>query len=406
MRRYLVFSFVALAALLLILSCAKPKRTNPYDPGNPDRGILKGLVTDASGAPISGARVTTDPAPATSDDTTDSSGKYQLVGLLPGSYQAVVSAVSYDTVKYDITITAGQTTTFNTQLVFNGGGPNRGWIEGYVLKTDTTAVENAWVVASRAGFSDSAKSTVMGFYRIPSLLPDIYRVVVRTAPPPREDSTYILPVVRDTIVVSSNQRTLLNLTLFRWVWWNFNNDTVGRQAQGWTSTRGIWQVIDTVVGGKAYLGVDQDGQGGFTAPSLERKCNTFSLNLSALIPGTSPSPQAKVEVFFHTQPGLSHYLAVIVDSGPPPPQGIRKIRLYRVVSNSPQLLASHDVPGFTRDAWHPVKVSYTNQVIELWVDGTRLIQFNDATFPVGGIRLGVTGAAGAMAFFDNLSLVY
>ena len=65
MRRYLVFSFVALAALLLIFSCAKPKRTNPYDPSNPDRGILSGRITDAGGAPIPGAKVTTDPAPAT-----------------------------------------------------------------------------------------------------------------------------------------------------------------------------------------------------------------------------------------------------------------------------------------------------------------------------------------------------
>ncbi len=406
MRKHLLLSLTGISILVLLLSCAKPNRTNPYDPGNPDRGILKGQVIDAGGAPIPGARVTTSPASAPSDAATDNAGNYQLVGVTPGSYQAIITATSYDTVRNDVTITAGQTTTLNAQLVFNGGGPTKGWIEGYVLKMDTTVIENAMVVASRPGFADSAKSNVVGFYRIPGLLPDIYRVVVRSALPPREDSTYILPVVRDTIPVAANQRTPLNFTLFRCVWWNFNNDTVGRQAQGWNPARGIWQVTDTVAGAKAYLGVDQDGQGAFTAPALERKCNTFSLNLSIFIPGASPPPEAMVEVFFHTQPGPNHYLAVLVDSGPPPPQGIRKIRLYRVVSNSPQLLASHDVPGFTRDAWHPVKVSYSGQVIELWVDGTRLIQFPDATFPVGGIRLGVTGATGAMAFFDNLSLVY
>lgn len=409
MKRYLVFSLVALSVVILVLSCAKPKRTNPYDPNNPNApGTLLGQVTETEAVPLDGAKVST--IPATSDAISDSLGNYLIPKLTPQTYQVIVSAAYHDTAYYNVTIYPAKSVTLNPQLVFNGGGPTKGWIEGLVLKMDTTVIGNAMVVASRAGFADSAKSNASGFYRVPGLLPDIYRVVVRTAPPPREDSTYVLPVVRDTIVVSPNQRTLLNFTLFRLVWWNFENDTVSRQAQGWSSTRGGWQVRDTV-GSRAYKGVDQDGLGAFTAPTPGRKCNTFSLNLSVLIPGTSPPPQTKVEVYFHTQippPSSTHYLAVIVDSGPPPPQGIREIRLYRVVSNSRLFLTSHTIlGGFPRDTWHTGRVSYSGQVIELWVDGSRLIQYSDPTpLPVGGIGLGVTGATDATAFFDNLSLVY
>lgn len=405
MRKHLLLSLIGISIFLLLLSCAKPKRTNPYDPGNPYLGILAGRVTDAGGAPIIGARVTTTPVSAPSDASTDNSGNYQLVGLTPGSYQAIITATSYDTVRNDATITAGQTTTLNAQMVFNGGGPTKGWIEGVVLKTDTTAIENAMVVASRAGFADSVKSNITGFYRIPGLLPDIYRVAVRGAPPPPVDSTYVLPVVQDTIPVSANQRTLLNFTLFRWVWWNFNNDTTGRQAQGWTSGRGIWQVRDTI-GQRAYLGRDTSstGQGAFSTPTVGRKCNAFNLTLSFMIPQWSPPPKSKVEVLFHTQTGLSHYLAEVVDSGPPGTPS--NLRLYRVVNNAPTLLGSHGLGVLPRDMWHSIQVGYVNRAIELKVNGTTYIQLNDGTYPVGGIGIGVAGVTGAAAYFDDLSLVY
>jgi len=397
LRRYLAVSIVVLSVLLLIFSCSKPKRTNPYDPGNPDRGVLKGSVTDAGGAPIPGVRVTTSPVSAPSDIYTDNAGNYLLTGILPGSYQAVFSVVGYDTLRNDITITAGQTTTLNAQLVFNGGGPDKGWIEGVILRPDNAVVEKALVVTSRSGFSDSVMSNQSGFYRIPSLRPDNYRVVVRTAPPPPGDSGFVVPVIRDTIAVIAGRPTTLNFTLMRWVKWPFAPPS----AQGWAHTQGNWFVSDTIhnSGAMAYVGIDTSGRGAFTTPWPNRVCYTFILRDSIFLP-VSPPPCKYVQVFFHLRDGANFYMAAIRDSA-----SVMKLLLYKAMGGPAVAIDSSSL-AFSRGSWHTLLVSYQTPTLELKVDGNSLITWFDPAPLGGGIGLGVQGARNSKALFDNVLLIY
>jgi len=173
MRRYLVLSFVALAALLLILSCAKPKRTNPYDPSNPNApGTLLGYVTDTEAFPLDGARVST--SPATSDAITDSLGNYQIQSLSPQTYQVIVSAASHDTAVYTVKIEPVIPETLNPQLVYNGPGE----ITGTVTEAVTNRLVKQGFVYTRPDSQlHRTQTDGLGHYRLTDVPSGTYYVV-------------------------------------------------------------------------------------------------------------------------------------------------------------------------------------------------------------------------------------
>lgn len=79
-------------------------------------GNIAGVVTDAaSGDPIAGATVTTDPASETA--TTGADGTYELVGVAAGTYTVQASADGFEAASVtDVTVTAGETATADVTL--------------------------------------------------------------------------------------------------------------------------------------------------------------------------------------------------------------------------------------------------------------------------------------------------
>lgn len=74
-------------------------------------GSINGLVTDAEGVPIVGARVTASPvsgAVAAHDLTSDADGRFVLSGLLAGSWTLEVSFEGFDTARSTVLVQAGQ----------------------------------------------------------------------------------------------------------------------------------------------------------------------------------------------------------------------------------------------------------------------------------------------------------
>lgn len=80
-------------------------------------GMISGRVTDsATGGPIAGAAVMTDPA--SSQVTTDADGRYMIADLAAGSYQVHAEAAGYAPGDGGpAAVNAGQTTTVDLQLV-------------------------------------------------------------------------------------------------------------------------------------------------------------------------------------------------------------------------------------------------------------------------------------------------
>ncbi len=173
MKKYLFLSFVGASVLLLILSCAKPKRTNPFDPRNPNApGTLLGRVTDTENFPVSGAKVST--SPATSDAFTDSLGNYQTPSLTPQTYQVIVSAASHDTARYTVTVSPTKPETLNPQLMYNGPGE----ITGTVTENMTNRVVKQGFVYTRPDSQlHNGQTDGAGHYRLTDVPSGTYYVV-------------------------------------------------------------------------------------------------------------------------------------------------------------------------------------------------------------------------------------
>ncbi|MFZ5478095.1 MAG: carboxypeptidase regulatory-like domain-containing protein [Myxococcota bacterium] len=84
-----------LAVALLAGGCAieepRPRDTDrPVAPGATAAGTIEGVVTDVEGAPLAGARVTSEPGGV--EGTTGADGAFALARLLPGTYRVVAAA--------------------------------------------------------------------------------------------------------------------------------------------------------------------------------------------------------------------------------------------------------------------------------------------------------------------------
>jgi hypothetical protein len=81
-------------------------------------GDITGVVTDLSGAVISGANVTltSNATHAQQTQTTSAQGAYRFALLPPGSYTLSISAQNLQSSKQAVTVTVGQATTLNVQL--------------------------------------------------------------------------------------------------------------------------------------------------------------------------------------------------------------------------------------------------------------------------------------------------
>ncbi|HVC90739.1 MAG TPA: TonB-dependent receptor [Acidobacteriaceae bacterium] len=106
--------FKYLSLTFLVLCCA-----NVMCFAQLDRGTISGIVTDPSGAVVSGAKVTaTNTAMGTQSSTvTNDSGIYSIPALSAGSYSVTVVAPSFkELIRQGITVSVGQTATVNLQL--------------------------------------------------------------------------------------------------------------------------------------------------------------------------------------------------------------------------------------------------------------------------------------------------
>ena len=79
-----------------------------------DTGSIKGLITEANGMPLSGATVYI--KALDKGTVTDFDGNYILEDIAPGTYNVEVSYIGYETSTQSVSVTAGNTTVFNSSI--------------------------------------------------------------------------------------------------------------------------------------------------------------------------------------------------------------------------------------------------------------------------------------------------
>jgi hypothetical protein len=118
---YLPFRVSAVAFLIL---CA----TSFAFAQNTNSGEIRGTVTDPTGAVLPGATVTilNVDTGVSREVTTNQSGIYDAVSILPGSYKITFSAKGFNNLVRDGITLQVQTLTLNAQLTVGAAQPDRG----------------------------------------------------------------------------------------------------------------------------------------------------------------------------------------------------------------------------------------------------------------------------------------
>jgi len=112
-------------------------------------GILRGVLTDSSGAIIPGGTVSLTTGNNAKSATSQADGSYTFVGLTPGAYTVKVEFPGFERFEKEVTVDAGKSVQLSIQLI-PGGGRQEVTIsggKGPELSTDPSNNQSALVVA-------------------------------------------------------------------------------------------------------------------------------------------------------------------------------------------------------------------------------------------------------------------
>src|ERR1035437_7595587 len=91
--------------------------------GQTETGLITGAIRDASGAVVSGAKVTVKSVNTgvTREASTNSSGIFTVTNLRPDTYEVTIEAGGFQKVTRNIEVTVGGTSDISTKLAVTGG---------------------------------------------------------------------------------------------------------------------------------------------------------------------------------------------------------------------------------------------------------------------------------------------
>lgn len=144
----------------------------------PNPAAVAGTITQNGGTPVGGAtvRILDQNETVLGTGITDQNGNYTIGNLPQGNLAAVISASGFGTLLTGVTLSPGQTTTLNAQLV-----PNAGSISGTVTDQLTgLPIAGADIVVRRSGAASIIVANVTtdtnGTYFVSDLAPGTYTI--------------------------------------------------------------------------------------------------------------------------------------------------------------------------------------------------------------------------------------
>lgn len=110
--------FILLSACIIAVSCFNPARDNPYDPENPDKVKLSGIVYNLDGQVLEDAKVALIQRDQREYETTsDNQGYYEFSDINPGVYLLEANAFPRLPVQYPADLPAGTDTSIDICFV-------------------------------------------------------------------------------------------------------------------------------------------------------------------------------------------------------------------------------------------------------------------------------------------------
>ena len=175
--------------------------------------------------------------------------------------------------------------------------------------------------------------------------------------------------------------------------WNFDSETTGAIAKGFTNEVGQWTVeaSDT---GKALMQSAKNANPVFNL-TLAGDTNAADVDLSVRMKAVAGATDQGGGLVWRATDAKNYYLArynPLEDN----------YRLYKVVNGKRTLLLNADIsqtPG-----WHALRVTMTGDKIECYFDGKKYHELRDSTFSKAG-KIGLWSKADAQSHFDDLVLI-
>lgn len=174
--------------------------------------------------------------------------------------------------------------------------------------------------------------------------------------------------------------------------WNFESDTPGQPAQGFSTESGRWEVAS-------------DGPNRVLAQRARNPDDMFNLvliegthdrdiDLSVRLKANAGEVDQGGGVVWRAKDAGNYYVArynPLEDN----------FRVYKVENGKRTQFRSAKVPGDL--AWHMLRVTMTDNRITCYLDGKKYLEAEDSTFPDAG-RIGLWSKADAQSYFDDLTL--
>jgi hypothetical protein len=174
--------------------------------------------------------------------------------------------------------------------------------------------------------------------------------------------------------------------------WNFDNETAGQIAKGFTNEVGEWKVVDSD-SGRALAQTAKSDDAVFNV-TLVSDTNVKDVDVSVRLKAVAGDNDRGGGMVWRAKDAKNYYIARynhLEDN----------YRVYKVVDGKRTMFLSANI--MHDDAWHTLRVTMTGDHIECYYDGKKYLDVHDATFTGSG-KIGLWSKADAQSQFDDLTL--
>jgi hypothetical protein len=175
--------------------------------------------------------------------------------------------------------------------------------------------------------------------------------------------------------------------------WNFDGDTTGEIAEGFTNDVGSWSVVE-VGQGKALAQTAKNANPVFNI-TLISDTSAKDVDISVEMKSIAGETDQGGGIVWRAKDAKNYYLArynPLEDN----------YRLYKVVGGKRTLLQNADITH--SDGVRALRVTMNGDHMECYYDGKKVLEQKDATFTGAG-KIGLWTKADAQSQFDNLTIV-
>jgi hypothetical protein len=176
--------------------------------------------------------------------------------------------------------------------------------------------------------------------------------------------------------------------------WTFNHDPIGSVPSGFSGQVGNWTVVESQ--GKHVLAQTAKNDDPVFNLILAEDTNVKDLELNVQLRPIAGEFDRGGGLVWRARDARNYYVARYNPLE-------HNFRVYKVEDGKRTMFQSAETPSSRADGWHSLHVTMIGDHMTCDLDGKRLLDVHDATFPNSG-KIGLWSKADAQTEFDDLMM--